>query len=66
MRDDAEAAEPLDVLDDVARLPAERIRRGRHVEREVVAAGGADLDAVEAQHARAIRRRIGRRGSPSP
>ena len=60
MRGDAEPAEPADVLDDVARLAAERIRRGRHVERDVVAAVGADLDAVEAQDAGAIGRRIGR------
>ena len=60
MRGDAESAEPPHVLDDVARLAAERIRRRRHVERDVVAAVRADLDAVEAQHARSIRRRIGR------
>ena len=60
MRGDAESAEPADVFDDVARLAGERIRRRRHVERDVVAAVGADLDAVEAQHAGPIRRRIGR------
>ena len=59
MRHDAEAAEPLHVLDDVARFPAERIRRRRHVDRDVVAAGRADLDAVQAQHAGSVRRRIG-------
>ena len=42
MRDDAEAAEALDVLDDVARFPAKRIRRRGHVDRDVMAAARND------------------------
>ena len=60
MRGDAEAAEPLDVVDDIARLAAKRIRRGRHVDGDVVTAACADFCRVEAQHALAIHRRIQR------
>ena len=62
---DPESTQPLDVLDDVPRLSAERVRRGGHVEREVVAAGRADLHGIEAQHARPVRRRIRRAGAVS-
>ena len=47
MRDDAEAAQTPDIVDDIARFSAERIRRSRQVERDVVAAGRADFDGVE-------------------
>ena len=50
MRGDAEAAEAPHVFDHVARLAGKRIRRRRHVHRDVVAAGGADFDGVEAEH----------------
>jgi hypothetical protein len=36
MRDDAEAAEPSHVLDDITRLAAERVRRPRQAQRDVV------------------------------
>ncbi len=56
------------IVHDIACLAAERIRRFRHVERDVVAAGRADLDGVEAQHALAIDRerpaRVSRRRDP--
>src|SRR2546428_13765975 len=58
MRRDAEATEPPDVFDDVARFPTERIRRGWHVERRIVTAGCADFDAVEAKDPGPVHRRI--------
>ena len=60
MGGDAEAAQPLHVLDHVARLAAERVRRLREAERDVVPLRGADLDGVEAQDAGSIRGRIRR------
>ena len=63
--DDAEPAETLDVLDDIACFSAKGIGRRRHVERDVMPAGGADLDAVEAEDAGSVRRRVGcARGVP--
>jgi hypothetical protein len=55
---DAESAEAPHILDDVARLAGQRKGRGGHVDRDVVAAARADLDAVQAQHAGAVLRRI--------
>ena len=48
MRDDAESAEAPHVFDDVPRFPTQWIRSRRQVERDVVAAGRADFDTVEA------------------
>ena len=62
MRGNPEPAEPSHVLHDVARLTGERIRRRRHVEHDVVPAAGADLHAIETQHARSVNRRVGRPG----
>ena len=54
VRDDRPAAEPVDVLDDVARFPAERIRRRpSQAERDDVARRRADLDRVDARARRA-------------
>src|SRR5437870_969176 len=53
------SAEEMDVFDDVARPAAERIWSGLHVDRDVMTACRADFDAVEAQHAGPVRRRIG-------
>ena len=39
--------------------PASGYGERRHVERDVVTAGGADLHAVEAQHAGSVHRRVG-------
>ncbi len=57
---DAEPAEPLDVFDNVLCIPAQGIRGCRHIEGNVVAAVGADLDSVEAQHPVQVGRRIRR------
>jgi hypothetical protein len=62
MRRHPEAAQPADVVDDVARFTGQRIRGLGQADRHVVAAARADLDAVETQHAVAIDRRIGRPG----
>ena len=51
MRRHAEAAEPPDVFDDVARLAGKG-------ERRIVAAGCADFDAIEAKDPGSVRRRI--------
>ncbi len=51
VRHDRHAAKPQHVLDHRRRFPTERIRSGRHVERHQVAAVGADLDGVDAEHA---------------
>ena len=59
MRRDAESAETVDVLDDVARVAGERIRRRRHADRDVVTLVRADLHAIEAEHAGPVDRRIG-------
>ena len=59
VRDHAKSAESLHVLDDAAGIAAERIRRCRHVEREVVAARRADFDRVEAEDAGSVHGRIG-------
>ena len=55
--DDTEAAEPPHVLDDVGRVAGQPIRRLAEAEREVVAVGRADLDAVDDEDAGSIRRR---------
>ena len=62
MGGDGKSPEAMDVVDDVARLAGQRVRGGRHVEREQMAAGGADLDRVDAQDAVAVRGRLGLRG----
>ena len=56
----AESAKAMHILDDVFGRAGNRIRRRRQADRRVVAAGGVQLDAVDRQHAAAIRRRIGR------
>jgi hypothetical protein len=49
---DRDAAVAVDVVDDIARFPAERIRaRLRETKADDVSAMGADLDGVEAQNA---------------
>lgn len=58
MRDDAESTQPPDVLDDVARLAGETIRRARHAQGDVVAVGRADLDAIDHEHAGDVARRV--------
>ena len=60
VRRDRHAAEPQHVFHDSRRFASERIRRGGHVERDQVAAVGADLDGVDAEHAVQVRGRIGR------
>ncbi len=62
MRGDAESTKPAHVVDNVARFAGEGKRRRGHVERDIVSAVGADLDAVHAQNAGPIGRRIGRTG----
>ena len=57
VRGDAETAEARDVLDDVARLPGQPIGRLPEAERDVVAAGRADLDSVDEQDAVDVPRR---------
>src|SRR6185503_15431295 len=59
MRADAEAADALHILHHVARVAAEWVRRRRHVEGDVMAAVGADFDAVEAEDARPVRGWVG-------
>ena len=66
MRDDADPAEPADVLDRGPRLAAQRIRGRGRAEGDVVAAPGADLDRVEHQHAVDVGGRIGGRAFASP
>ena len=58
MRGHAEAAQPSDILGHVVGFPTERIRRGRHPERNVVPAVRADLNRVQAQHTVEVNRRI--------
>ena len=60
MRRDPEPAEPRHILDDGVSRPAERIRRARHVERDVVSFVCADLHRIEAQHALDIFGRVRR------
>jgi hypothetical protein len=60
MRDDAEAPKPSNVLRHVSGIPAEAIGRGGHVDREIVPARRADLDAVEHEHSGSVLRRLGR------
>ncbi len=55
---DAESTEPRNVGDDVTRIAAEGVRGLLHAQRDVVPAVGADLVVVEAEHARAVRRRV--------
>ena len=54
---DAEASQPRDVLDHIASFASERVRRRRQAERGVVAAGGADLHRLYAQHSADVPRR---------
>ncbi len=54
---DAEASQPRDVLDHVASLPSERVRRRRQAEGGVVAAGRADLHRLDAEHPADVPRR---------
>ena len=65
VRRDAETAQPRDVLDHVARLAGQTVGRLSEAERDVVAAGGADLDGVDQQHAVDVAWRR-RRRVPSP
>ena len=60
MCDDPEAAEAGDVLGDIAGFAGERVRRRRHVDRDVVPSVGADFDSVDAEHPVAVDRGIGR------
>ena len=55
----AEAAEARHVLDHVARVAANRVRRLRHADGQVVPGAGADLHAVEHEDARAVAGRLG-------
>ena len=57
---DGDAAKAVDVLDDIAPLTGQRVWRFRQSERHDVAVSGADLNAVNVQHAIAIVRQIGR------
>jgi hypothetical protein len=59
MRGDAESTEAPDVLEDGVGRAAERIRRTRHVDRDIMSLFGADLHTVETQHAVDIGRWIG-------
>ena len=58
MRDDAESAEPPHVVDDVARFAAQRIRRLRQSDRDVMPRLRAQLDGVDDEHAGSILRRV--------
>ncbi len=58
MRGNAEAAQPPYVFDHRRGLATERIGRSTHVQRNVVTPVRADLDAIEAQHAIGVGRRI--------
>jgi hypothetical protein len=60
MRRDPEASQPMDVLEHIARVACQAIRRLRQSERNQMAVRGADLDAVDEQHAVHVARRIGR------
>jgi len=59
MGDHAESAEPLHVFDDVARFPAQWIRRLRKADGDVMAALRAQLDPIEDEHAGTILWRVG-------
>jgi hypothetical protein len=52
-------SQPVDILEDVARLASERKRRRRQTQREQVASGGADLHAVDAKDPVAVAGWIG-------
>ena len=54
MRRDRKPAEPVNVVDDVARFSSQRIRRLRQIERHDVPILRADLNGVDVQHAVAI------------
>ena len=58
MRRDRHPAEPPDVLDDIARFSAERIRRSCNAERDDMPRSRADLDGIDAQNVLSIRRRL--------
>ena len=58
MRGDTEPTEPVHVLDHVACLTGKAVGSARHAERDVVPGRGADLDAVEHQHAVDVAGRI--------
>ena len=60
VRREAEASDPGHVVDDGLGGATERIRRARHVDRDVVPLVGADLHAVEHEDAVQVRRRIRR------
>ena len=59
MGSDTESAKALHVLDDGRGFPTEAIGHGREIEGDIVPAVRADLDAVDAQHAVDVSRRIG-------
>jgi hypothetical protein len=59
MRRKTETAKPADVLDYVGRRTGQRIRRLRKIDRDVMSVLRADLDAVDTQNTRSIRRRLG-------
>jgi hypothetical protein len=61
VRDNAEAPKPRHVFDDGRRLAAQRVGRRAHPERDVMAPIRADLDAVDAENAGQVLRRIGGR-----
>jgi hypothetical protein len=58
MRGDRHPVKPPDVLDDVARLSAEWIRRSCDAERDDMPLGRADLDGIDAQNVLSIRGRL--------
>ena len=57
MRGEPEASEPAHILDHLARIAGKGIWRARQTESHIVSALGANLDAVDTEHAGSIVRR---------